>query len=287
MAYVYRHIRLDKNEPFYIGIGGDDDYKRAYDKNSSSRNKYWNNIVSKTEYEIEILLDGLSWDDACNKEVEFISIHKRRKDGGTLANLTLGGEGQRGMIPWNFGKETPIETREKQRLKKLGKSATWMIGTKIKPEVREAMRKALSGKPAWNRGVSPSPESRAKFMKSMEGRFLKGEQHPNYGKPMLPHVKEKMLEANRNRPPWNKGKKCNYKVPHEKFKKPVIQYDLNMNFIAEYESVSSTVAAVSGTRKGEISNCCTGRIKFHKGFIFRYKHEKPRFQGRSKSSLTH
>jgi hypothetical protein len=21
MAYVYRHIRLDKNEPFYIGIG--------------------------------------------------------------------------------------------------------------------------------------------------------------------------------------------------------------------------------------------------------------------------
>ena len=21
MAYVYRHIRLDKNEPFYIGVG--------------------------------------------------------------------------------------------------------------------------------------------------------------------------------------------------------------------------------------------------------------------------
>jgi len=23
MAYVYRHIRLDKNEPFYIGISND------------------------------------------------------------------------------------------------------------------------------------------------------------------------------------------------------------------------------------------------------------------------
>jgi len=22
MAYLYRHIRLDKNEPFYVGIGG-------------------------------------------------------------------------------------------------------------------------------------------------------------------------------------------------------------------------------------------------------------------------
>lgn len=30
MAYVYRHIRLDKNEVFYIGIGTDTkNYKRA------------------------------------------------------------------------------------------------------------------------------------------------------------------------------------------------------------------------------------------------------------------
>ena len=31
MAYIYRHIRLDKNEPFYIGIGSDVEgkYKRA------------------------------------------------------------------------------------------------------------------------------------------------------------------------------------------------------------------------------------------------------------------
>ena len=29
MAYVYRHIRLDKNEPFYIGIGSDANYSRS------------------------------------------------------------------------------------------------------------------------------------------------------------------------------------------------------------------------------------------------------------------
>lgn len=40
MAYLYRHIRLDKNQPFYIGISNvDDDYKRAYKR--SCRNKYW------------------------------------------------------------------------------------------------------------------------------------------------------------------------------------------------------------------------------------------------------
>jgi len=29
MCYVYRHIRLDKNEPFYIGIGSDFNYQRS------------------------------------------------------------------------------------------------------------------------------------------------------------------------------------------------------------------------------------------------------------------
>ena len=33
MAYVYQHVRLDTNEPFYIGIGSDDkNYQRANNK---------------------------------------------------------------------------------------------------------------------------------------------------------------------------------------------------------------------------------------------------------------
>jgi len=52
MAYVYRHIRLDKNEPFYIGIGKIDNYKRAYLK--SIRNVIWKQIVNKTNYDIYI-----------------------------------------------------------------------------------------------------------------------------------------------------------------------------------------------------------------------------------------
>lgn len=38
MAYLYRHIRLDKNEPFYIGIGSNK--ARCYTK--KTRNKHWN-----------------------------------------------------------------------------------------------------------------------------------------------------------------------------------------------------------------------------------------------------
>jgi hypothetical protein len=89
MAILYRHIRLDKNEPFYIGIGRN--LRRAY--RTDDRNDIWNKITNKTEYKVEILFDDLSWEDACKKEKEFISMYGRIKYGGILANITLGGEG--------------------------------------------------------------------------------------------------------------------------------------------------------------------------------------------------
>jgi hypothetical protein len=95
MAYLYRHIRLDKNEPFYIGIGSDTEYKRA--NSNHNRTKYWKNIISKTEYRIDIVMDNLSWEEACEKEKEFIALYKRKCDGGILCNLTLGGEGVYGL----------------------------------------------------------------------------------------------------------------------------------------------------------------------------------------------
>jgi hypothetical protein len=95
MAYVYRHIRLDKNEPFYIGIGSDETYKRANAK--KGRNKIWYDIAAKTDYEVEILFDDISWDDACKKEIEFISLYGKKAEGGLLSNITDGGEGTLGL----------------------------------------------------------------------------------------------------------------------------------------------------------------------------------------------
>jgi len=92
MAYVYRHIRLDKNEPFYIGIGSDITYKRANEK--ARRNNIWKKIVAKSDYEIEILFDDITYDEAKLKEIEFINLYGRLDLGnGTLANLTDGGDG--------------------------------------------------------------------------------------------------------------------------------------------------------------------------------------------------
>lgn len=113
MAYVYRHIRLDKNEPFYIGIGSDSTYYRAKDKRS--RNKYWKHITSNTNYEIEILFDNLSWDDAKIKEKEFISLYGRKDlKTGCLVNMTDGGDGTVNAIIKDYQRKAVAEANSKR-----------------------------------------------------------------------------------------------------------------------------------------------------------------------------
>jgi hypothetical protein len=91
--YLYRHIRLDKNEVFYIGIGTGDRYKSKF-----SRNKYWKHITSNTNWKSEIIMEDLSRFEAEEKEKEFILLYGRKDlKTGTLCNLTDGGTGGLGL----------------------------------------------------------------------------------------------------------------------------------------------------------------------------------------------
>ena len=111
--YLYRHIRLDTEEPFYIGIGTKKDikantdrttYHRAY--NYSSRNTIWKNITNKTDYEIEIILESDDYEFIKQKEIEFIALYGRRDlNKGSLVNLTDGGEGATGYVQSKEQKE--------------------------------------------------------------------------------------------------------------------------------------------------------------------------------------
>ena len=130
MAYVYRHIRLDKNQPFYIGIGkSDSDFNRAY--SYKNRNVYWNNIVNVTNYRVEIMLQDITWDEACKKEIEFINLYEKNTKNGMLCNISDGGEGgylskeinekrKRSLI----GHKVTKETKEKIRLKAKGRKVS-------------------------------------------------------------------------------------------------------------------------------------------------------------------
>jgi hypothetical protein len=61
------------------------------------------------------------------------------------------------------------------------------------------------------------------------------------------------------------------KVYNETVKlKPIYQYDLNGNFIKEWESISAAALFLNTLISG-ISNCCCGRIKTSAGFVWRFK----------------
>jgi hypothetical protein len=134
MAIVYSHMKKSNKEIFYIGIG--EDISRAYKK--SGRNTYWQNIVKKYGYIVDILIDGLTYEEAERIEI-FLIKHYGRKDLGTgsLVNLTNGADGTRGH--------------------------------KHTKETKEKLSNIFKGRKAWNKGVSPSKETIAKISKTLIG----------------------------------------------------------------------------------------------------------------------
>jgi hypothetical protein len=88
MAIVYQHRRKDTNEIFYIGIG--EEKKRAY---VYGRNPHWNRLVDKHGYEVEILHENLTLEEACKIETKLIKeIGRADLKLGPLTNLTDGGD---------------------------------------------------------------------------------------------------------------------------------------------------------------------------------------------------
>lgn len=84
--YVYEWIRLDTNEPFYVGKGKGNRWKDL------RRSKYFKNIINKTSVAVNILHDEL--DEQTAFDLECWYIHEYIFDYGyTLTNLTWGGEG--------------------------------------------------------------------------------------------------------------------------------------------------------------------------------------------------
>jgi hypothetical protein len=116
--YVYKHIRLDKNEPFYIGIGNKKNFGRAYEFVKDKRNIIWWKIFSKTEIAVEIIYQGLTKEDASLKEQELIKLYGRKDiNKGSLCNMTDGGDGI-----WNCTrseKTKKLLSIQKIKLKKL------------------------------------------------------------------------------------------------------------------------------------------------------------------------
>jgi hypothetical protein len=166
---------------FYIGIGSDSEYKRAYSK--QSRNTHWNNIIKITSYEVEIILEDLTWEEACTKEIELIKLYGRKDlNEGTLCNLTDGGSsGTIGMIHTKEtknlmsinkkGKPSGIkqskETIEKRIGSLRGKPRSEEVKQKIKESKKNISQETKQKLSAWQKGIPKSEQSKKKLSETM------------------------------------------------------------------------------------------------------------------------
>lgn len=242
MAYVYRHIRIDKNEPFYIGIGKT--IKRAYSK--KNRNIHWKRIVNKTEYQVDILFDNLSWEQAYEKEKEFISFYGRRNLGtGTLVNLTDGGEGTLNL---------KVSDLTKSKNSALHKGNKYRLGHKISNEhklkVIESNKKRI-----W------SDESKKKLSLAFKGKKIWNDKpHPFLGKKLTEEHKTKIKKANFKI--YAKGQD-NIRA------KKINQFTINNEFIKTWGS-SKCIERELDINSSSVIKCCKGKLKTTKGFKFTY-----------------
>jgi hypothetical protein len=235
LAYVYLHTRLDKNEPFYVGIGSDEykyGGKYARSKHTIQRNRHWKNIVKLTDYTIDILFDNLSWEEACQKEIELIKFYGRSDLGlGPLCNLTDGGDGA-------IGSKHTIEQLEKMR--------------------RKVVQCTLEGEmvKVWDyaRQVSEIGYSHAGIVKCCNGKVNSayGFRWHYFGEELKPYIPPKPRKV---------------PAPRVRFKRKVVQKNLRgepikiWNSFAEIEKETGLLAC----------NVCAGCTK--RGVVYGYKWE--------------
>lgn len=204
--FVYEHRRADTGEIFYIGKGKWTPLKRyTRAATTSKRNIHWKRIVAKAGgFTHHVVMEFLSERDALAEEVRRIELHGRSNSGGTLSNITAGGEGQSGVVmaddtkkkiaAANRGRPKPLHVR-------LAVSAA-QRGVPNPPEQVAAHAKRMSGSGNPNFGKKNSLETIARRV-ATRGNKCSGESHPFFGKSRPDSVKKALSEAN-SRPVWNR-----------------------------------------------------------------------------------
>lgn len=213
--------------PLYIGKGKGNRYK---DHLTDCRNKIFENKIAYwsrngIEPMIEFIETELTEQEAWDLETSIIkSIGRLDKGEGPLLNLTDGGEGASGIVPWNKGKKTQDymspEAREKlnEKLKGMkkpkghGEKVSAALKGKAKSEShKKALSEALKGNEPWNKGKTGVQESWAKgktftdehkkkLSESHKGRANTEEQKAKIsaklkGRKLSEETKRKMSEA--------------------------------------------------------------------------------------------
>jgi hypothetical protein len=144
--YVYMYLRAYdskngcKGSPYYIGKGKG---KRSHDKNHTYK-------IPTDHNNIRIIVDNISEDEAFMWEEFWISFFGRIDiESGCLRNLTDGGEGRSGSLPWNKGVTGyKLHSEEyKQKVKsRMQQGLVALYGAERATKIRKKMAESLRGR---------------------------------------------------------------------------------------------------------------------------------------------
>lgn len=256
---LYFH-RTPDEKVFYVGIGNK---YRPYRK--SGRTKWWNNIVNKHGYSIEIVLENLSKDKAIEMECFYINLFGRADIGlGNLVNMTDGGEGTnnrkqsqetKDKISKNsakiwLGKKLPLETRIKLSKSHIGIQAGELhplYGKNRSQETKDKIGKS-------NKGMKHSEETIKKMSESKFGIIKSDEHRINLSKSLL--GKTKSDEHRKNISESKKGKKIS-----EEHKDKISKSLKGKSCSSEKSDIISLLAKERSESKGN-------KISKHKGITW-------------------
>jgi len=252
--YVYVHRKLSDNNVFYVGKGNG---YRAYQKNK--RNDFWQNVVKKHGYLVEIVLNNLTEQQAFNLEKELIKYYGRKN----LCNLTDGGDGTSGHVQScvtkkklkeiaikQFSCPIMIEEHKKREKKKwesleLREKMSNIIKEYEKdPEVRKKMSERA--KKAWEKEGFREKMSKMRIeqfsTEEMKIKLSNG-QKKRFENP-------KFLKEHQNR--------------QEKLRKPVFCETTGKTYKSQSEAAKDL-----GISQGGISQVVKGSCKTYKGYVFK------------------
>lgn len=228
-GYLYIHYRGDNGMPFYVGIGGEDNFKRA--KSKRCRNKHWRNIVNKVGYTIEIVFFDIPFALAKLKEIEFILIYGRQDlKTGILVNMTEGGEG----MPGNRVKQG-IRNPNASSSDYVGVSnekGKWIVLVHVdKKPTRRSFPTEIEAAEAYDRInlYYIGEDAKLNFPEKRE-QYLKEDLEAFYNKFML--TKQQRITLFRGIS-FSKGKKWFIKFKHEKYNFPKSKTEIEAAKIAD------------------------------------------------------
>lgn len=263
------YLHKSPSNKYYVGITCQGIERRwRYDGSGYYQCKYFYNAIQKYGFNnFEHFIVRLGLDEDTANECEINMIKNLREAGFQLYNVSNGGravfkglhlseEHKKKISESNIGRPpTKMTDVGKQRLINSLKGNKNALGYHHTQETKERISRTLTG-----RSRKPFTQEQLKHMSECRK-----------GKPLSDAQKEQLKRLHEQM----RGRKMSQEEIQkliERNKKPVIQYDLNMNKISEYPSIKEAAACVDG-RASCISACCTGRSHTSKGYIWRLKED--------------